>query len=187
VGDKESLTKYSVVDYSRSSRYGWISTVDLWPITGRRHQLRKHLLSIGYPILGDKRYSHANSSPEFIGGKELMFLWSLEVSFPHPINTNSEEENAMIRNENLIKQTKVDIVNSEDIIVDSKKQFSVQDDLSEDDEEDCNDNSDIQIREEMYGIETRKLIRVVIKEPLFYETFRECHRDEWSRLCSDDV
>jgi 23S rRNA-/tRNA-specific pseudouridylate synthase len=188
VGDKESLTKYSVVDYSRSSRYGWISTVDLWPITGRRHQLRKHLLSVGHPILGDKRYSHAHSSPERIGGKELMFLWSLEVLFPCPINTNSEEENTMIRNKNFIKLSKVDTVNSEnhEISVDCRKQISVKDDVSEDDDEDCNDNCDIQMREEMFAIETRKQIRVVINEPLFYETFRECHRDEWNRLCSDD-
>lgn len=178
VGDRESLTKYSVVDYSRSSRYGWISTVDLWPITGRRHQLRKHLLSIGHPILGDKRYSQAHSSPERIGGKELMFLWSLEVSFPHPKNTNSEEENTIIRNKNFIKLSIIDRFPLLDI--------AVKNDVSDEDE-DVNENEDIQIREEMFGIETRKQIKVVIDEPFFYETFRQCHRDEWNRLCNSNI
>lgn len=30
--------------------------IDLWPKTGRTHQLRKHLAAVGYPILGDERY-----------------------------------------------------------------------------------------------------------------------------------
>lgn len=30
--------------------------VELWPETGRQHQLRVHLASIGHPILGDKLY-----------------------------------------------------------------------------------------------------------------------------------
>jgi 23S rRNA-/tRNA-specific pseudouridylate synthase len=34
----------------------WYTMVDLWPITGRRHQLRKHMKLIGYSIYGDTRY-----------------------------------------------------------------------------------------------------------------------------------
>lgn len=55
-GGKESLTKYDVVNYTRSKRYGWISTVDCWPVTGRKHQIRKHLMSVGHAVLGDRRY-----------------------------------------------------------------------------------------------------------------------------------
>ena len=32
--------------------------VELTPITGRSHQLRVHMLSIGHPLLGDRLYAH---------------------------------------------------------------------------------------------------------------------------------
>jgi len=32
------------------------SLLELNPITGRKHQLRKQLFNIGYPIVGDKKY-----------------------------------------------------------------------------------------------------------------------------------
>eukprot|EP00798_Chlamydomonas_sp_ICE-L_P004990 gene4990-34771_t len=34
----------------------WLTTVHLWPQTGRTHQLRKHMAYTGHPILGDHKY-----------------------------------------------------------------------------------------------------------------------------------
>jgi len=39
IDGKESLTTYAVANVTRSNRFGWITTVDLWPRTGRMHQL----------------------------------------------------------------------------------------------------------------------------------------------------
>ena len=36
------------------------SLLELNPITGRKHQLRKQLLNIGNPIVGDKKYFISN-------------------------------------------------------------------------------------------------------------------------------
>eukprot|EP00887_Chlorella_sp_A99_P003695 scaffold7.g3695.t1 len=36
----------------------WVSVVDLWPHTGRTHQLRRHMALVGHPLLGDRRYTH---------------------------------------------------------------------------------------------------------------------------------
>lgn len=36
--------------------YGTLTTVRLWPITGRRHQLRRHCALLGTPIVGDDLY-----------------------------------------------------------------------------------------------------------------------------------
>jgi len=48
---KPSETRYEVL--RRSDRF---SLVRLHPLTGRRHQLRVHLYSLGHPIAGDPRY-----------------------------------------------------------------------------------------------------------------------------------
>jgi tRNA pseudouridine32 synthase / 23S rRNA pseudouridine746 synthase len=48
---KESITTYEILD-----RKGEYSLVNAYPQTGRRHQIRVHLYSVGHPIAGDKRY-----------------------------------------------------------------------------------------------------------------------------------
>ena len=54
--------------------------VKLKPKTGRRHQLRKHLSSIGNPILGDKEYGIENL---ILKGKGL-YLHAYSLKFKHP-------------------------------------------------------------------------------------------------------
>jgi len=48
---KPSETRFSVL-----KRYDRFTLVELYPQTGRRHQLRVHLYSIVHPIVGDTRY-----------------------------------------------------------------------------------------------------------------------------------
>ncbi len=53
---KPALTRYEVV-YSNQHE----SLVALYPITGRSHQLRVHMLALGHPILGDRLYGSEKS------------------------------------------------------------------------------------------------------------------------------
>ena len=48
---EKARTIYKVIDKNSNS-----SLVELKPITGRKHQLRKQLLKIGNPIIGDDKY-----------------------------------------------------------------------------------------------------------------------------------
>ncbi|WP_334468044.1 bifunctional tRNA pseudouridine(32) synthase/23S rRNA pseudouridine(746) synthase RluA [Arsenophonus sp. PmNCSU2021_1] len=50
---KQAQTKYEVLAYEEQT-----TRVKLVPITGRSHQLRVHLLSLGHPIIGDRFYAH---------------------------------------------------------------------------------------------------------------------------------
>lgn len=56
--------------------------VELEPETGRMHQLRVHLVSIGRPIAGDVRYGGALA----IAGQPVprLMLHAAELRFPHP-------------------------------------------------------------------------------------------------------
>lgn len=48
---KPSLTEYTVM-----RRFSSHTLVEAYPRTGRRHQIRVHLYSIGHPIVGDRLY-----------------------------------------------------------------------------------------------------------------------------------
>ena len=81
IDGKPSTSKFEVVRRTNASPYGPVTTVDLWPVTGRMHQLRKHMLHIGHPILGDVKY--APPLPPSAPSTE-MCLWALSVDFWHP-------------------------------------------------------------------------------------------------------
>ena len=77
---KPSLTRWKAV--SSSSDRGGVSThVLLEPLTGRSHQLRVHLLSIGHPILGDALYGDAALQAR----APRLLLHASELGFVHPV------------------------------------------------------------------------------------------------------
>jgi len=58
-GDKKVLTK-AITHFTLLDANSNYSLLKLSPETGRKHQLRKHLLMHGHPILGDKKYRISN-------------------------------------------------------------------------------------------------------------------------------
>ncbi len=77
---RASLTYYCTLKTVPSLRNEYLTLVDLWPVSGRMHQLRRHMSSIGHPVLGDSIYGEEG---EILKGKGL-FLWAVEKSFIHP-------------------------------------------------------------------------------------------------------
>ncbi|MGD0586287.1 MAG: RluA family pseudouridine synthase, partial [Oryzomonas sp.] len=59
--DKESETRYTVLLHGAGN-----ALLAVTPISGRMHQIRRHLEMIGHPVLGDKRYG-AGELPEYDG------------------------------------------------------------------------------------------------------------------------
>ena len=53
---KACWTEYRSVAVTESKLCGHVTTLDLWPHTGRKHQLRQHMAMLGHPILGDTSY-----------------------------------------------------------------------------------------------------------------------------------
>jgi 23S rRNA pseudouridine955/2504/2580 synthase len=60
-------------------RAAWMA---LWPHTGRTHQLRAHMLSMGHPILGDPKYNDEASAALSEGLK--LQLHARRLILPHP-------------------------------------------------------------------------------------------------------
>lgn len=84
IDDLASETSYETLKIVSSLKNKFVSLVKVSPKTGRTHQIRKHLQSIGHPIMGDKLYGEAKN---VLKGKGL-FLTSTGVSFSHPIKKN---------------------------------------------------------------------------------------------------
>lgn len=73
------------IDKYPNSRY---SLLEALPVTGRKHQIRRHLRLINHPILRDGRYGKGRHSQYFRDqlGVEQMLLHAWQLSFEHPLS-----------------------------------------------------------------------------------------------------
>lgn len=76
---KPSVTCFRVL--ARDARAG-CTRLQLTPLTGRSHQLRVHLLSLGHPILGDRLYGDARVA----AAAPRLCLHATGLVFPHPVD-----------------------------------------------------------------------------------------------------
>lgn len=95
---KEAITEYRVVQ-----RFRDFTTVALHPKTGRTHQLRVHLASIGHPIVGDAMYGGMAVSEMSLCGSgsdesliEYQALHARCIRLMHPIREEPLEIEAPV-------------------------------------------------------------------------------------------
>lgn len=89
----------------------WMTVVDLYPVTGRKRQLREHMKALGHPIFGDNRYggivnvrrrnNHSQATTQKQDGGQAeddddrskatsdhlssrLCLWHMEITLPNP-------------------------------------------------------------------------------------------------------
>lgn len=86
-----SETEYRSVAVKPSNKYVHVTVVDLWPRTGRTHQLRKHMAFFGHPILGDKKYWGARKVLDMSTSEHVTKLKESELA------ASSELEAAVLR------------------------------------------------------------------------------------------
>jgi len=82
----------------KSSRY---SLVEVVPITGRMHQIRKHLAHIFHPIIGDRPHGCNKQNKLFLDkwGMNEMMLHAENIKFVHPITKVAVEIKASLPHE----------------------------------------------------------------------------------------
>ncbi len=113
---QEAITKYRTLGRSEidlpfgkhnTSRY---SLLEIKPITGRKHQIRKHMAHILHPIIAD-RPNGCNKQNKLFKEKfrlMTMMLHALELEFPHPISGKHVRISADLEDEfkRMIKELK---------------------------------------------------------------------------------
>ncbi len=67
---EKAISKFKVIDKNSN-----LSLIELKPITGRKHQLRKQTFNVGHPIYGDNKYGENNFK------YKKLFLHSYEIKF----------------------------------------------------------------------------------------------------------
>jgi len=68
---ERAITHYDTID--KNNKYTFFK---LKPITGRKHQIRKHMTDLGYPIIGDNKYFYKNESRN-----KYLMLHAYEIKF----------------------------------------------------------------------------------------------------------
>jgi 23S rRNA pseudouridine1911/1915/1917 synthase len=90
-GGKESVTKYKVVQHFErakgklSEKY---SFVELYPETGRTHQIRVHLKYINHPIVGDYLYAGRKTARDDRTWAPRVMLHAWKLVCTHPVTKN---------------------------------------------------------------------------------------------------
>ncbi|MCM8780254.1 MAG: RNA pseudouridine synthase [Candidatus Omnitrophica bacterium] len=72
-----ALTRYRVLERKKD-----FSVVEVFPLTGRKNQIRIHFKSIGHPIVGEDRFSFRK---DFVLRSKRLCLHAKSLEFIHPI------------------------------------------------------------------------------------------------------
>jgi len=84
---KPAHTRYQTIQ-----REGDETLVALYPVTGRSHQLRVHMLALGHPILGDRLYAHEKA----LAMAPRLQLHAESLCFAHPVTLEAMTFNSPI-------------------------------------------------------------------------------------------
>ncbi len=95
-GGRESKTRYRVISnfqfptpiksgpISNNKKHEEFSLVELFPETGRTHQIRVHLKYLNHPIFSDELYAGRKTAREDRKLLPRLFLHASKISFIHP-------------------------------------------------------------------------------------------------------
>ncbi len=78
---RDAITEYKVIKKFNPPAGGY-TLLEVYPKTGRTHQIRLHLKAIGHPVLCDKLYTKTPDCP-FGLKRQFLHARSLELNLPN--------------------------------------------------------------------------------------------------------
>ena len=101
IAAKDDANAQRAITLVRVSRLvGDYSLLEVTIKTGRTHQIRVHLASQGYPIVGDDKYGDFELNKRLASqGMKRMFLHAWRLQFIHPQTGRSETVEAALPDE----------------------------------------------------------------------------------------
>jgi len=106
---RESVTEYKVLDVKQlvsGKDKEALTLVELYPKTGRTHQIRVHLQYLKHPIFGDPLYAGRKTGRDDRKLLPRVFLHAAKISFFHPVT------NELMSYESALSQDLLDFVAS---------------------------------------------------------------------------
>lgn len=104
ISTSAAKTRHAVTRWTVNRRFGIVTLLEVKPETGRTHQIRVHLASVGLPVLGDPVYGRIrkpgrSSDPvlkEFLTIMKRQALHAAVLGFNHPENSQYIEFSSAI-------------------------------------------------------------------------------------------
>ena len=112
-GDRKKISsrtakgRKAVTHYTVLKSWGYVSLLELKPLTGRTHQLRVHLAELGHPVVGDPTYGKGlrrfDALPTrlqaWVRQRPFQLLHAQRISFDHPRSQRRLSLDAPLREE----------------------------------------------------------------------------------------
>ncbi len=78
--ERDAITRYKVLARSKTKEGKAFSYVEVYPLTGRTHQIRAHFRGIRHPIIGDDLYGSKEGSK--LTDRSMLHAYSLTIKIP---------------------------------------------------------------------------------------------------------
>ena len=82
----EKNGKIAITEYRVAARSGSLSCVECRILTGRTHQIRVHMASLGCPVAGDETYGIAKRDRQMSPPPARQLLHAWRLTFRHPVS-----------------------------------------------------------------------------------------------------